>query len=441
MRKYSKILFNTYPVAFHTKGGGEIQMLQYRDRLIKNGYDIDLFNQWIPNLHNYDLLHFFSCMSGSIYFCDFFKKLNKPVFLSPNLFIDDINKLEGSFQEIRNLFVTANVVIVNSEIEKFNLSRSFNVPEDNFSVVYNGVSENFLKPVNSSLFKNFYNIQEPFLLNVANIESRKNQVALAEAIKKIDNLSLVIIGGVRDESILRKCKEILGNRLHFIEYLPYDSELLRSAYAACEAFILPSLVETPGLAALEAASVGAKIIITSKGSSSEYFGEGAVYLDPYDIQSIVSAISESLSRPKDFLLSFLVRGNYTWQHTLNKLSYLYDSGLVLNKGPYKNLSIEKDMYSTLLWISNRHTFYFPRGSLAFYWRSTSDALVNIFIDNIFVGSFTVSDQWQYFKFEINTPVDADFSKIYFELQVLNKNDFIQHGVCIREVDWLQATNS
>jgi len=79
MRKYSKILFNTYPVAFHTKGGGEIQMLQYRDRSIKNGYDIDLFNQWIPNL-----------------------------------FIDDINIFASSFNEIRNLFVAENVVIVNS---------------------------------------------------------------------------------------------------------------------------------------------------------------------------------------------------------------------------------------------------------------------------------------------------------------------------------------
>jgi len=54
-------------------------MLQYRDRLIKNGYDIDLFNQWIPNL-----------------------------------FINDINKFDGSFQEIRNLFVAENFVIVNS---------------------------------------------------------------------------------------------------------------------------------------------------------------------------------------------------------------------------------------------------------------------------------------------------------------------------------------
>jgi glycosyltransferase involved in cell wall biosynthesis len=434
MRKYSKILFNTYPTAFDKKGGGEIQLLQYRNLSLKNGYDIDLFNQWIPNLRNYDLLHFFSCMSGSIYFCDYVKKLNIPIFLSPNLFIDDINKFAGSFEEIRNLLITANVIIVNSEIEKFNLSRSFNVPDSNFSVVYNGVSENFLKPANASLFKNFYNIQEPFLLNVANIESRKNQVFLAEAIKKIDNLSLVIIGGTRDESILRKCKEILGKRLHIIDYLPHDSDLLKSAYAACEAFILPSLLETPGLAALEAASVGAKIIITSIGSAFEYFGEGAVYLDPNDIQSIVSAINESLSRPKDFLLSFLVRGNYTWQHTLNKLFYLYDSGLVLDKGLCKNLIIEKDSYSTFFWTNHQHTFYLPSGSLAFYWRSVSKCLVKIFMDNIFVGSFTVNDQWQYFRLEIIAPIDADFSKVYFEIQILNKNDFMEYGVCIREVD-------
>ena len=39
--------------------------------------------------------------------------MNKPIFLSPNLFINDINKFDGSFQEIRNLFVAENFVIVN----------------------------------------------------------------------------------------------------------------------------------------------------------------------------------------------------------------------------------------------------------------------------------------------------------------------------------------
>ena len=38
-------------------------------------------------------------------------------------------------------------------------------------------------------------------------------------------------------------------------------------------------METPGLAALEAAALGIPIIVTSEGSSKEYFGEIKTYYD------------------------------------------------------------------------------------------------------------------------------------------------------------------
>jgi len=43
--------------------------------------------------------------------------------------------------------------------------------------------------------------------------------------------------------------------------------MLASAYAACDVFVLPSMFETPGIAALEAGLAGAKIVITKYGGT------------------------------------------------------------------------------------------------------------------------------------------------------------------------------
>ena len=63
-----KILYATFPMAFHTPGGGEIQLLEYRSELIKRGYTVDLFNPWEPNFSAYDIVHFFPAMVGQSHF-------------------------------------------------------------------------------------------------------------------------------------------------------------------------------------------------------------------------------------------------------------------------------------------------------------------------------------------------------------------------------------
>ena len=72
-------------MAFHTPGGGEIQLKQYRNALIKTGLTVDFFDQWNPKLFEYDLVHFFSCISGSVPFCSFIKNLEIPLVISSSL--------------------------------------------------------------------------------------------------------------------------------------------------------------------------------------------------------------------------------------------------------------------------------------------------------------------------------------------------------------------
>ena len=55
-----KVTFNTYPMAFHTPGGGEVQLLKYIDYLQSENIEVTLYDMWRPNLSNIDLVHFFS---------------------------------------------------------------------------------------------------------------------------------------------------------------------------------------------------------------------------------------------------------------------------------------------------------------------------------------------------------------------------------------------
>ncbi|MGS0639618.1 glycosyltransferase, partial [Citrobacter sp. VF227] len=80
-----KVLFATYPMAFHTPGGGEVQLLAYRKHLPAHGVDVTLMNTWEPRFLEHDVVHFFSCISGSYHLYHFVKRLGLPLVISASL--------------------------------------------------------------------------------------------------------------------------------------------------------------------------------------------------------------------------------------------------------------------------------------------------------------------------------------------------------------------
>ncbi|CAH2790513.1 MAG: Glycosyl transferase WbpY [uncultured Paraburkholderia sp.] len=315
-----KVLFATYPMAFHTPGGGEIQLLAYRKHLPAHGVEVDLFDPWNSRFLEHDVVHFFSCVGGSVHFCNFVKQLGLPLVVSSSLWVTEDTKHLYPIDEIRHQFSLADRVVANSDIECDTLAQVLELPREKFTTVYNGVEEMFYEPVSAELFREYFDIRGPFLLNIGNIEPRKNQLALVEAMKSMPELPLVLIGHQRDPAYARACLEACGSQVKYLGPLPHESELLRSAYAACEAFCLPSILETPGLAALEAYAAGARIAATEVGSTREYFADQVAYLNPQDPASIAQSIREALT---------LERGgaererNLCWEAVLSPLKELY----------------------------------------------------------------------------------------------------------------------
>jgi glycosyltransferase involved in cell wall biosynthesis len=290
-----KVLFATYPMAFHTPGGGEQQLLAYERHLPALGVEVARFDSWNPHFLDHDIVHFFSTVGGSSHFCAFVKQLGLPLIVSSSLWATEQTAANFPIEEIRHQLYLADRVVTNSEVESRTLARLLGLMPEKFAVVRNAVDRHFLDRADPLEFRQKFDVNEDFVLCVGNIEPRKNQLRLAQAMRDVEASNLVLVGAVRDSDYQAAVLEAGGSRLRHVGTVAHDSTLLASAYAACRVFALPSLYETPGLAALEAAAQGAPIVITREGSTEEYFGPAASYVDPLSVASISSAIRQALA--------------------------------------------------------------------------------------------------------------------------------------------------
>lgn len=326
-----KVLFATYPMAFHTPGGGEIQLLAYEKHLPQHGVEVKLFDPWKPHFLEHDVVHFFSCVGGSSHFCAFVKRLGLPLVVSSSLWITEETKHLYPIDEIRAQLGLADLVVANSEIECDTLASVLNLPREKFVTVYNGVDDVFFERPGPDLFRQHIGSDAPFVLNVGNIEPRKNQLRLAQAMKSHPDQKLLLVGHVRDKAYFNEVMQEAGSQATYIGPLPHDSELLRSAYQACSLFCLPSTLETPGLAALEAAAQGTPLLVTSEGSTREYFGDYATYVNPNDSQDIAQHIAQALlktgaghDRASQRAASALGK-EFSWATTTARLAQIYNT--------------------------------------------------------------------------------------------------------------------
>ena len=435
------VLFTTYPMAFHTPGGGEIQLRKYFEQLNNAEVNITLFNQWDPKFLEHNIVHFFSCMGGSVHFCAYIKKIGLPLVVSPNLWITEDAKHLYPFDEIRNIFVMADIVIGNSDAEGNLMASVFNIPRDKFVTVYNGVDESFFDDISAELFKKQFDFYDPFILNVANIEPRKNQLRLIQAMKHFPQLKLVIIGHIRDEQYAQQCFEAGGDQIQYLGSLPHDSLLLRSAYKACELFALPSILETPGLAALEAAAIGAKILITSEGCTSEYFGQGVIYIDPNSEDSIKNGIANSINANQSSLLKLVINANFTWKHVIKDLLTHYKTILGNNNtdqttNGFHPIECDPDG-NYYMWSKERIDFSLKNGQLVFLWHSLEGATVDIMINGkLEYSNLVVSPEWTYFAIKLqnkNNSLNTISITVKNIIREITKADPRILGVAFRDV--------
>ncbi|MBF0493810.1 MAG: glycosyltransferase [Candidatus Omnitrophica bacterium] len=329
-----KVAFFIYPSAFQNKGGGEILLENTEKYLIKAGIDVKRFDMWNDKIEDFDILHVFGSVKECLPLMEVAKSRKVKVVLESIFWSDfrrafcetgsSFKKLEMVLRHLlkvlfpflnfsrRKMFRVSDMIVPNSPREAAQISRLFAVSSRKMFVVPNGVDADYINAT-SDLFVKKYGLKD-FILYVGRIEPRKNQLNLIRAVRGLDK-ELVLVGSVVSgyEWYLEKCKIEAGKNVHFLGGFENNSPLLKSAYAACGIFVLPGWFETPGLAALEAALAGAKLVVTDGGSTREYFKDMAEYIRPDSPKDIAHKIRKVTDQDKNDKLKNFVLNNYTWE--------------------------------------------------------------------------------------------------------------------------------
>lgn len=219
----------------------------------------------------------------------------------------------------RRLLEHAARVLPNSRSEALLLQDFFLLDagfREKVTVVRNGVDRALFSPPSEAA----RTLADPSLvrdsvLQVGALSPVKNQLGLIEALYDMP-VRLVFIGHTAPAKpeYAAACKTRGAERgnVVFLDSLPHAE--LPAVYALAAVHVLPSWRETPGLASLEAAAAGCRVVSTSIGSAREYFGEHAWYCHPDDPASIRRAVESALRAPPSAALRDHVLANFTWQH-------------------------------------------------------------------------------------------------------------------------------
>ena len=215
-------------------------------------------------------------------------------------------------------------LLPNSYLEQYELVRTLRVGHIPFTVVpYAADPLTFLDPDPTPFVRKFG--LRDFILQVGRVETSKNQLMLAHALRNA-GLPVLLIGGNLQRRYLDMCRKYGPKDLRVLPHLPPAG--LASAYAAARVHALPSWIETCGLVTMEAALGNCNVVASIVGFELEYYRDLAYYCDPADVSSIRHAVlraynnyEEDARRRLD--LKRLILREYTWERAAEQTFHAY----------------------------------------------------------------------------------------------------------------------
>ncbi len=343
-RKVRLLIQNPPSLGF---GGGHVQALMYRKYLRELGYDADFVDFADPK-DDFDILHILGMQAGNCLNGINAKKRGKKVVLS-SIFYTEANiaayrlarKIMDSkifrfsqnrFSLMQELIDVSDAILPNSDAEEEQLKQIFKVDESKMRVIYNGVEPNLFHGVDRALFPDTFKIGRDFILSVANVNRRKNTLNLVKAFLESGlKTKLVLIGNFNYEADAAYCREVQdiitrnSDKVISIQNLHYGDKVLLSAYLNARVYALPSVLETPGLANLEAGLAGCSLVVGDCKPVREYFGDRVRYCKHDDITDIKDKIIAAYREEPRKDLSDFMRNEYSWLKIAGDVARVYES--------------------------------------------------------------------------------------------------------------------
>ena len=168
-----------------------------------------------------------------------------------------------------------------------------------------------------------------YFFTLSTLEPRKNLTRLFEAMEivakepELGDVGLVVAGakGWKEAGIFTKLEASgIADRVKFLGYV--DDNDLPKLFAACEAFVYPSIYEGFGLPVLEAMLFGAPVLTSSQAALMEVGGSIARYFDPLSTSDIAQTMISELKEPRDrsklLAAGFERASHFTWDDCASK---------------------------------------------------------------------------------------------------------------------------
>lgn len=235
----------------------------------------------------------------------------------------------------------ADAIIAVSECTKRDAIATYQLPSEKITVIHEGVNPALRlvkdkNPIDQARAR--YAGNQPFIFFLGTIEPRKNIITLVDALRTLRSRGLpqrLLVAGRKgwlyQETFDHVRHTGMENAVTFLDFIPDDD--LPALFAACDAFVFPSLYEGFGLPSLEAMACGAPVVCSNTSSLPEVVGDAALLVDPRDVGEIANAVERVIGdrnlsnelRTKGFAQAT----KFSWERTARETLAVYNQ--VANK--------------------------------------------------------------------------------------------------------------
>lgn len=300
-----------------------------RHRLLQKSNQ--LFNKVDLKMGEYDIYH-------ATYFSDFLTDSNNIRPFVTTFYDMTYERLSHKFTELskdtliieqkKRIASRASHLIAISQSTKQDMIDILGISPERITVIHLGSSFAFDLP---NVTYSSDTIEKPYLLYVGNRSGYKNFrlfLKAASSLIKKHQIAIICAGGGKfdeDELTLIGSLSIAG----LIKHIAIDDKILPNLYRKAIAFVFPSLYEGFGIPILEAFSCNCPCIVSNTSSLPEVAGDAALYINPFDRESITNALNRIIT-DSTLRTELIQRGQkrlplFSWQTTVEQTLDLYKS--------------------------------------------------------------------------------------------------------------------
>lgn len=219
----------------------------------------------------------------------------------------------------------ADRIIFVSEAARADYLSFYRVPLNQTAVIHHAASNQFTPNIAIEQLlsvRDKYKINGPYVLFIGTLEPRKNVPRLIQAFARLaqqfPDERLVIVGmkGWHYDEIFTLTSELgLNDKVRFTGFV--DEADKPAILRGSDIFIYPSLYEGFGIPVLEALSCGVPTITSDRSSMPEIAGDGALIVDPTDVEQIYQAmrllLSDEKRRSEISVRALLQSSRFSWE--------------------------------------------------------------------------------------------------------------------------------